>query len=165
MPEHNLTRKWLPNDWHDESIPPPMPSQLDFVEWRSATGWCLTLPPDDPDRDEFMVRLVPGAEVAWTYMEDFGEYTITITDDGYVLDRDYPKKANNFLDFVSGDLYKSPRSFADVMRDESGPGGTYQVQIYYWSKPMLYRFDVIDGQPLFILDKTRTSDTAHQFMY
>ncbi|ARM12086.1 MULTISPECIES: hypothetical protein [Rhizobium] len=144
MSEQEL--KWLPCDWMDEYVPDPQTDPNAFV-CQDQTGWFLR--PVEEEEDYPFLKLVEGQTVRFNATENYGDFTLTIHDDGtFETDREIPAKANCFrLDHDTDTLQSS---LSDLVAcgylGTSVEPGSYDIDAYWWSEEeYAFTFSIVDG--------------------
>ena len=163
--------QYLPAEWLDENVPPPVDHPDELL--RVIDGKFFIVATDDPDDDEaetwWKTEVVNGEFVEFCQFRDHGHWTITVrlAEEGSLViegDTGIPAEANCF--YADGDIDTFAESLEDMfgyMR-ESDPSlaGTFSVHAYHWSKHGAWYFGVDDdGCGYFAEPGTFGSEAVH----
>lgn len=146
-----ITREWLPEAWLDEVTPGLQAAPEVFAEQHEG-GWRLIPPAGSGWRDEayFRTAIEPGQVVRFFYREFFGEFVVTVREDRtWSASGGWPQKATHF--WRDGGIFNS---MEEAVNPEDWHGdplepGEHEIGVGFWSDAISFRFDVIDGKPLF----------------
>lgn len=144
--------KWLPAAWMDEYVPETQVDPNAFICYTPDRGWFLRPVEDQDSADDecFETRLSNGDTVKFQANEVYGDFTLTVFDDGtFETDGDIPEKANCFrLDNDTDTLQPSLQELVSCGYGIAGrlEPGAYDIDAYWWSQEeYLFRFDIVDG--------------------
>lgn len=141
---------YVPTEWMDEITPIPQASPDRFI-WKDEDGsfYLVELdiggahvPIGTSNASSMVLR--DGQIVAFTPIEDYGDFVLTLHDDGtFELNRDCSPKANCFVD-VEGEVFGSIREFIDRLNDIDGPRttGTHDVNIGWSGDEVCFHFEI-----------------------
>lgn len=147
---------YVPTEWVDEITPIPQASPDAFIIKHDDGSFYLVeldfggahVPIGTPHTS--CMKLDDGQIVEFTPVEDFGDFVLTIHDDGkFSLNRDFPTKANCFVD-VECEVFGSIGEFIERPSDLEGPRttGLHDVNIGWSGDSVEFRFIVApDGTP------------------
>ncbi|RKD61529.1 hypothetical protein [Rhizobium sp. WW_1] len=153
--------KYCPFDWLDEVVPVLADDPADIVFAGGPTGWLMLADEHEQDEEEASCRrpLEPGQVVQFGATRVYGTFEMWIGDDGgYDFPEPYPADATHFrlADGDDLDMHDSidelvkAGSPEDLARNTPLEPGSYGVDIWYWSDPIPFRFEVEDGKPKFV---------------
>jgi NTP pyrophosphatase (non-canonical NTP hydrolase) len=159
--EHGLRtrlsgRKYLPATWVDETSPTPHSDPAAFARRNPDGSWVLLPTDDDYDpRDlvAYRTTIQPGQEVEFLTIEDSGEATLTVHDDGtWSAAPPIPAEVNWI--WIIGELETCNTSVNSLIRDsELEPGGCCDV-LWYINSEVRLRFAPDGDRPRFLAVET-----------
>lgn len=127
-----MTEGYVPEEFCDETTPPPRETP---DAWIVEIGGDFYLDAsDDPNLDEETERfaLVNGQPYRFERLEEFGEATLTIGDDGsYSVDRDMPPGADQL--YVPCDPETLSGSIAELVKNCGGDLGPGEHVVSYFT--------------------------------
>lgn len=144
--------QYLPAEWLDETVPPPVDHPDDLI--RVIDGKFYLMVTDDPEDDEadvwWQTEIVNGEFVDFCEFRDHGHWIITVARDAdgdlvWRGDGIIPDEANCF--YANGDTDTFAESIGAMLRGmaESDPdlSGDIRVHAYHWSdgKPWYFAID------------------------
>jgi hypothetical protein len=139
-------RKWLPTDYQDEAIPPPLASPNDWIG-QLSDGRFFLKSPDPLDRGDVCGRpLKDGDVVEFDWTEPLGWAQLTKLEDGYALDREEPAAPADatLTCWEPGDA-DTISECAEDLADNLDPGDEITVGWFCWSmRSVTFVFN--DGQ-------------------
>ncbi|WAJ29304.1 hypothetical protein [Antarcticirhabdus aurantiaca] len=144
-------RQWLPAVALDEVIPATADLPDDFLSGDTDGTWHIR--PRDGDahgQGAFEISLAPGQVVPFCFNDRFGTITVQVGEHGFSVFGDYPAHANCFFRDDDEGVFESA---ADLVENDLGPrlaAGTYQVEVYYWSAGVDFRFELPATGPQFV---------------
>lgn len=146
--------KWLPVRWMDEYVPDPQIDPNAFICHNDETGFFLQ-PVEDQGSSSFMegfgvIALEEGKTVRFNATEAYGDFTLTVRDDGtFETDGEIPAKANCFR--LDRDTDTLQRSLSELVNNghygETLQPGSYDIDAYWWSEEeYAFTFSIVDGK-------------------
>jgi hypothetical protein len=155
-----LTR-YCPFDWLDEIVPVLTEDPADIVFAGGPTGWLMLA--DEAEKDDegeyCRLPLETGQVVLFGANRWYGTFEMWVSEDGsYDFDEPYPDDATHFrmegaddLDMHHSveELVKAGDPAAMRQATPLEPG-SHDVQIWFWSEPIPFRFEVEDDKPKFV---------------
>ena len=141
-------RKWLPTDWQDELTPPPSVSPSDFLRFDDEGAFLAPLDwsPEGEPEGFGPIRLSDGTSVRFSWVEDHGQRTLTVYEDGsWKLDEPFPDGVEQF--WLPGNPDTLSLSIDELVRGDDGvwveplPAGDCIVGGYTWGPASAWRYD------------------------
>lgn len=149
----DFTRKWLPSEWLDETIPAPQESPDAFI--RAIDGGRFVLMPvgNDDGEDFYRTEIIEGQIVEFSAGDDYGSIRVTVAEDrSFTLSSLNPEGATLF--WIPGDPDTIAGSIEGVINDAQASlePGEYTLGAYSWKHIASFRFEVPhEGAPRLVL--------------
>ncbi|QXZ79643.1 hypothetical protein [Rhizobium sp. L51/94] len=156
--EEGSETRWYPEAWLDGDVgPASVPDPCDLVHQVNG-AWVLADDLEDGEEAFCRMEIEPGQVVQFLCTRHYGTYILTVGVDGsFSLDRPHPADATHFahteassesMSYSLQELVNSGHP-EDVMAERPLDKGENEIEIWFWSEAVPFRFEVEDGAPKF----------------